>query len=66
LRVLAPGEVATIAVIAADRKQARSIFRFTIGLLRAVPMLAAMIEDDGAEAIVLNNHGGANSLVCNQ
>jgi hypothetical protein len=25
---LAPGEVATIAVIAADRKQARSIFRF--------------------------------------
>jgi hypothetical protein len=52
---LAPGEVATIAVIAADRKQARSIFRFTIGLLRAVPMLAAMIEDDGAEAIVLNN-----------
>jgi hypothetical protein len=52
---LAPGEVATIAVIAADRKQARSIFRFTIGLLRAVPMLASMIEDDGAEAIVLNN-----------
>jgi hypothetical protein len=52
---LAPGEVATIAVIAADRKQARSIFRFTIGLLRAVPMLAAMIEDDGAEAIVLTN-----------
>jgi hypothetical protein len=52
---LAPGEAATIAVIASDRKQARSIFRFTIGLLRAVPMLAAMIEDDGAEAIVLNN-----------
>jgi hypothetical protein len=47
--------VATIAIIASDRKQARSIFRFTIGLLRAVPMLAALIEDDGAEAIVLNN-----------
>src|SRR5580693_9325589 len=29
---LAPGEVATIAIIATDRKQARSIFRFTIGL----------------------------------
>ena len=28
---LAPGEVATIAVIAADRKQARSIFRYVIG-----------------------------------
>jgi hypothetical protein len=52
---LAPGEVATIAVIAADRKQARSIFRFTIGLLRAVPMLSAMIDDDSAEAIALNN-----------
>jgi hypothetical protein len=52
---LTPGEVATIAVIASDRKQARSILRFTIGLLRAVPMLAAMIEDDGAEAIVLDN-----------
>jgi hypothetical protein len=49
------GVVRTIAAIASDRKQARSIFRFTIGLLRAVPMLAAMIEDDGAEAIVLNN-----------
>jgi hypothetical protein len=52
---LAPGEVATIAVIAADRKQARSIFRFTIGLLRAVPMLAALIQDDSAEAITLTN-----------
>jgi hypothetical protein len=52
---LAPGEVATIAVIATDRKAARSIFRFTIGLLRAVPMLAAMIEDDTAETIVLTN-----------
>lgn len=52
---LAPGQVATVAIIAADRKQARSIFRFTIGLMRAVPMLAAMIEDATAEAIVLNN-----------
>jgi hypothetical protein len=52
---LAPGEVATIAVIASDRKQARSIFRFTIGLLRAVPMLAALIQEDSAEAIVLTN-----------
>lgn len=52
---LAPGEVATIAVIAADRRQARSIFRFTIGLLRAVPALCAMILDDTAETIALNN-----------
>src|ERR1700733_9073880 len=48
---LAPGEVATIAVIAADRRQARSIFRFTLGLLNAVPMLANMIEAETAETI---------------
>jgi phage terminase large subunit-like protein len=52
---LAPGEVAALAVIAADRKQARAIFRFTIGLLRAVPMLDAMIEDATSETIVLTN-----------
>jgi hypothetical protein len=34
---LAPGEVATIAVIAANRAQARSIFRYIVGLLKAVP-----------------------------
>ncbi len=52
---LAPGEVATVAVIAADRKQARSIFRFITGLLEAVPLLAPMVEDSNAEAITLNN-----------
>lgn len=52
---LAPGEVATVAIIAADRKQARSIFRYTIGLLRAVPMLASMIEAETADSIVLSN-----------
>ena len=52
---LAPGERATIAVIAADRRQARSIFRFAHGLLHAVPMLAAMIEDETQETITLQN-----------
>lgn len=52
---LAPGEVATIAIIAADRRQARSIFRFTLGLLRAVPMLAGMIQDETADTITLKN-----------
>jgi hypothetical protein len=52
---LAPGEVATVAVIAADRKQARTIFRFIIALMRAVTPLAAMIEDETAEAIRLSN-----------
>ena len=52
---LAPGEVATVAVIAADRRQARSIFRFATGLLDAVPMLKAMVQDETTEAITLNN-----------
>jgi hypothetical protein len=52
---LAPGEVATIAIIAADRRQARSIFRFTLGLLKAVPMLARLITDETAETITLTN-----------
>ncbi len=53
---LAPGEVATVAIIASDRKQARTIFRYTIGLLKAVPMLAAMIENETADTITLNNN----------
>ena len=39
---LAPGEVATIPIVAADRRQARTIFRYVLGLLEAVPALAAM------------------------
>jgi hypothetical protein len=46
---LAPGEVATIAVLAADRSQARAIFRFCLGLLRAVPLIAPMISRSDAE-----------------
>ena len=52
---LAPGEVATIGVIAAGRKQARSIFRFIIGLLRAVRPLAAMVEDETEVTTRLTN-----------
>jgi hypothetical protein len=52
---LARGELATIAVIAADRRQARIIFRFITGLLDSVPMLHAMVEDRTAETITLAN-----------
>jgi hypothetical protein len=52
---LAPGELATIAVIAADRKQARSIFRFVSGMLKAVDMLAGMVADENSETIALTN-----------
>ena len=52
---LAPGEVATIAIIAADRKQARAIFRYLLGMLQAVPSFASLIREQTAETITLNN-----------
>ncbi len=52
---LAPGEVATVAVIAADRKQARAIFRFASGLLKGVGLLAPMVADLNTDAITLTN-----------
>jgi hypothetical protein len=52
---LAPGERATVMVIAADRKQARVILRYIKGLLTGVPMLARLVERETAESFDLNN-----------
>jgi hypothetical protein len=52
---LAPGEVATVAIIAADRKQARTVFRYVIGLLQAVDMLSGLIEVESGETVTLSN-----------
>ena len=52
---LAAGEVATIGVLAVDKSQARAIFRFVHGLLKAVPMLEPMIVRRDAETIELSN-----------
>ena len=52
---LAPGERATILVVAADRKQARVIMRYVRGLLTNVAMLARMIEREAAESFDLDN-----------
>jgi hypothetical protein len=53
---LAPGEIATVMVLAADRKQARTIMRYTRGFINAVPMLAAMmIGKPKRESIELTN-----------
>jgi len=52
---LAPGERGTIMVIACDRRQARTIFRYIVGLLTKVPMLARMVERETAEAFDLTN-----------
>jgi len=52
---LAPGEVATVMVLAADRKQARTVVRYISGLLHSNPMLERMIVREDKEAIELSN-----------
>jgi hypothetical protein len=42
-------------IIAADRRQARVIKRYIAGLLRSVPMLAALIDNETRESIALRN-----------
>jgi hypothetical protein len=49
---LGPGERGTIMVIAADRRQARVIMRYCLGLLKSVPMLAQLIESETQERVV--------------
>ena len=48
------GERGTITVIAADRAQARTIMRYVKGLLKLVPMLRQLIENERVESIDLD------------
>lgn len=52
---LSPGEVATVMIIAADRKQARTVMRYIRGLFNESPMLRKMIYRDRDESIELTN-----------
>jgi hypothetical protein len=52
---LVAGEVPTISIISADRKQARTILRYIKGLLKAIPLLAGMIEAETQESLALTN-----------
>jgi hypothetical protein len=52
---LAPGERATVMVIAADRKQARVIMRYVKGLLLNVPMIAKLVQRETMEAFDLSD-----------
>lgn len=52
---LAAGEIATVMVIAADRKQARSVMRYIRGLVESCPMLEAMVVRETTESIELVN-----------
>jgi hypothetical protein len=53
--ILAPGEVGTIMLLAADRRQARTLMRYIVGLLERAPMLAALVVQRTAESITLSN-----------
>jgi hypothetical protein len=53
--ILAPGERGTLALIAADRQQARTVFRYVGALLDGSPMLARLIERRTADSIDLAN-----------
>jgi hypothetical protein len=52
---LAPGERGVIPIIAADRKQARTIFRYARALLTHVPALAKLVERADNDTITLTN-----------
>lgn len=51
---LARGEVATVMLLAADRKQARTLLRYVRGLLEN-PMLARMVARETADGFELTN-----------
>lgn len=51
---LAPGEVATIPLIAVDKKQARTLHRYVRAMLQ-VPMLSQMVVRETAESFELSN-----------
>lgn len=52
---LAAGEFGTVMTIAVDRDQAQVAFRRVLGVLEAVPVLNAKVENVTATAITLNN-----------
>jgi hypothetical protein len=52
---LAAGEVGTVMLIAADRRQARVLMRYIAGILDGVPMLRRLVVKKTAEAIELTN-----------
>lgn len=52
---LQPGERATVPVVAADRKQARVIFRYIRAMVTGIPMLARLVERESQDSFDLTN-----------
>jgi hypothetical protein len=54
-KILAPGEIGTVMVIAADRKQARTILSYIDAFFSQLPILSRMVEQRTKENILLTN-----------
>jgi hypothetical protein len=52
---LGPGEVATVALIASDRKQARQLMNYVKGLIEASPLIKAEVDNETAETITFKH-----------
>lgn len=52
---LSPGERGTLMVLAADRRQARTVFRYVEALIDGSPLLAKMVTGRTAEAVHLDS-----------
>ena len=54
-KYLVPGETAVVAVLAADRQQAKVILGYIKGFLHEIPLLENIVVDELAESIRLTN-----------
>jgi ribosomal protein S27AE len=54
--VLGPGEVATIMVLACDKRQARTVMNYVNGFFDAIPTLGKMILSRTKESVALASH----------
>ena len=62
-KYLKPGERPQILILAADRPQARNIWRFLLGFL-SVPMFKGLVEAERAESIDLTNQVTIEIATC--
>jgi hypothetical protein len=52
---LGPGEIATVALIASDRKQARQALGYVKGLIEDSPLIAAEVENQTRESVTFTH-----------
>jgi phage terminase large subunit-like protein len=62
---LAPGERATVMLLASDVKQARQLIRYCKGLISASPMLARKVLNETKDALELTNRSVIEVNVAN-